>query len=342
MNEPQWQIEKRKRIAAREAEEAKREAERKARLEELKKQAAAVFMPDVLESLGYKLKKDGKQFVVVGSTQRLFQSRTDGTWLFVDGDDYYPPLSFMMNFEGYRCMAALEYLTGGSLPQKPFKTITEKTVDEPPQTLKLPYTNDSYRMKCVDYLVNERGVSNDVISIAAKRKMITFTKMGPAFLGFDPENQLRFVETRFFSPQPNPNKPDKPLTKKSHWGTDKTFAPLFHGDPDVVHVVEGGLDGLAALDISRKKKLALPSVIVTGGSRSCKFLNNPNAIALLKNARAIFVWGEHEKDAETQQENDASHFLQVQSINELLGKNIAKYVMPPEKAKDLAVLNQLM
>lgn len=114
---------------------------------------------------------------------------------------------------------------------------------------------------------------------------------------------------------------------------------MLSGASETVLIVEGGTDALAAVDIARREKRPVPTVLVSGGANVRGFMQTPWVQKVLKLAKSVIVAFEREATPEAQAKTDAAHQVQMQRLQEVC--NLAKVEgwKPPEGVKDIAALN---
>ena len=192
----------------------------------------------------------------------------------------------------------------------------------------------------------KRGISDATIDFALEHKVISFgvsnflgdiekNRAGVRFLGYDEFGDIRSAETRHLT------QARSALAEK---GSDRSFCPVLPGNTKSVHVVEGGFDGLALIDMCRRHKLEQPHIIISGGcGRS--FIDNHVIKPLLLTASKIIIWGENEVgntlelQANKQYETDKKHSAQRAKMIEVGVSAIISINKPRDGYKDLADKN---
>jgi hypothetical protein len=99
--------------------------------------------------------------------------------------------------------------------------------------------------------------------------------------------------------------------------------------------VEGGIDALAIVEWNKAHCKSTPCIIVSGGAGVRSFLDQPHAQKILKDADAVYVALEREKDAGTQAKTDADHQKQIDKIWALGCEKVFVWE-PPAGTKDIA------
>lgn len=128
------------------------------------------------------------------------------------------------------------------------------------------------------------------------------------------------------------------------------WSPIMRGDPGSreVHLVERGVDALALRDIHRREhpNQPLPTVIVTGGARTLKWQDNPEAAQMLRDAQIVSIHTANERDGQgrpdptRQQATDDAHEKQAQAVARIRGTdNGIQFERPQLGIKDMAERN---
>lgn len=163
----------------------------------------------------------------------------------------------------------------------------------------------------------KRGISDETVEFALQNKVIGFgvsnfdgdiaqNRAGVRLLGYDAEGNIRSAETRHFTMRRSA------LAEK---GCDRAYCPILPGNPKVIYIAEGCFDGLALLDMCRRHKVDMPTVIISGGCGRT-FVENEVIKPLLLAAEKIVIWAENERgdsidhQARKQAETDKKHALQ--------------------------------
>lgn len=279
----------------------------------------------------------------------FFQSSGAPTWLAHDGDQTLDPIGFVQQHWGVRFREAVQRLAG-SAPDDPLPTLSPP-VQVPAhrgEPLQMRWANAQQQAAGLRYLEVERGISRATIRRAMHAKFMSTDESGIVFLGRDDRQQIRNAETRFLKPV---RFRDEWLTKKSYPGADKTFPPVLVGDPAEVHLVEGGVNALALVDIHQRQRpgAPLPTILVTGGARTLKWQHNPAVARLLCEAEHVVIHKENERspegipDPRKQIDTDQAHSRQHDAITAMRGGTAGlRYEQPPAAFKDLADWNRAL
>jgi hypothetical protein len=183
------------------------------------------------------------------------------------------------------------------------------------------------------YLLETRGIEPDELMEAERQQAVRYIRGHVAFCGYDENRVLRNVCFRTTSELTPEN-----VRTWNLKGSDKSFPTIFQGDGEVVWIVEGGVDGLAARSLYRRKERKPPTVIVSGGALVLSFLDNQRVQSRIRQARTVWLAREWEKDEETQKAVDQAHMKQKARVEELLVDRDGQVkVWTPQKGfKDLA------
>ncbi|MFW5977210.1 MAG: hypothetical protein ACOCQQ_01735 [Candidatus Nanoarchaeia archaeon] len=208
------------------------------------------------------------------------------------------------------------------------------------------WENNAAKTKNREYLNLLRKIDESTIKHAEKVGFIKHITSGPVFVGYDDKDNIRSGYLRIVCVERDKNGVVKvddkgnPLTKRDLTNTDKTYPPILPGSDEEVWIVEGGVDALAVQTLYNKKGLTPPTVIVSGGSKTKKFLQNEKIVDLLKNTTNIFVAFENEKDANIQKDTDDDKEQKIKLIKKITEKNVYRWKPPSKKYKDVADLCQ--
>ena len=197
----------------------------------------------------------------------------------------------------------------------------------------LPYQSESAKDSGREYL-QRRGISEETIKGAEKQNFVRYCKDGVIFCGYDSNRELRLATRRITEPAPNTP------SKRDLAGSNKDYAPVLQGDPEIVWVVEGGVDALAVQDLYKSREREAPTCIVSGGAAVRCWTKEPGRQEVLQGARAIYLAIENEKDEQVQAETDTSHAKQFADIEAVAPETRVKIWRPPTGIKDVAELRQ--
>ncbi|MHB1321366.1 MAG: relaxase/mobilization nuclease domain-containing protein [Acidithiobacillus ferrivorans] len=315
----------------------RRDVDRKAEFERLRDAAHMADLVAYMKGLGLDIKKDGVKDYVVDDRYRVTRKQ-DGhfVWCSWDQSRGGDPIAFCTEELGRSFQQALSDLSGSTLtPAKPREIASVQHFPSSPPISRNPD-------QCRRYL-EDRGVSPDTITSALNVGFVRFVDYagtpGIGFCGYDPGHHLRSMTVRLLRPVRSWDG-QKEITKIDIRHSDKSFPAIWQGgDPNLlsdrsVWIVEGGVDALAVVDWYRTSKVAVPDIIVSGGSGVRNFFDRPHVQSLLKNAATIYVALEREKNAGVQIETDAGHEEQVIKLQKI-GFEVVKW-MPPVGSKDIA------
>ncbi|MDA8150994.1 MAG: relaxase/mobilization nuclease domain-containing protein [Nitrospiraceae bacterium] len=292
-----------------------------------------------LLSKNYNLRRDGMRNLSVrdedGREVYRLTRKDDGRWLWVDregirgGDN----LDLVQEIEGVGFVEAREVLSGGPVPPPlPLPRPTPAPAPIPAPAIPIPEQEDV--KSGVDYLVS-RGISRETIKLAIDAKALWFDRGGVLFVGYDEDGKVQNISRRAVSPHDHRQKMD-------YAGSRKVFAPVIPGNPESVWIVEGGVDALALVDLAKRKGVAPPTIIISGGAGVRSFLENPRIKKILSEAKKIAVVCDRETDTETQKKTDADHKKQCDLIHQMTGIVPTPWMTPQGWGKDPADLNCLI
>lgn len=319
----------------------------------LKQIARTLDFPAWLIRQGLRLVKNGiDEWKLRRDSDRpwlFFRSSSAPTWLAHDGDQTFDPIGFVQQHWGVRFREAVTLLAGCSINDMPQPLSPPALARaKPSEPLHMRWANAQQQAAGLRYLEVERGISRTTIRRAVREKFLATDEFGIVFVGRDDKYQIRNAETRFLTPV---RFRGEWLTKKSYAGADKTFPPILAGDADSpeVHLVEGGINALALVDIHRRQRPGepWPTILVTGGARTLKWQNNPEVVQLLRGATRVVIHRENERgpdgfpDHRKQADTDQAHARQHEVITEIRDSSDGlRYEQPPVAFKDLADWNK--
>jgi hypothetical protein len=120
------------------------------------------------------------------------------------------------------------------------------------------------------------------------------------------------------------------------------YPPILRGNPEMLYLVEGGVDALALRDIALRRDKLPPTTVVSGGSLVRKFLANEQVKSLIRNAKQICILCDNEDLEATQRKTDYQHSLQADEVRILAPDGCAVMVRWPRTGcKDIAEQNDL-
>jgi hypothetical protein len=221
--------------------------------------------------------------------------------------------------------------------------LLELDSSEPPEARSSQQTDDDVptmppeegRGRGRDYL-RGRGISNETILEAENKKFIRYCADGVLFVGYDELGRPRCA-TKRASAHGLPAEE----SKRDLRGSNKGFSPILLGNPEMLYIVEGGVDALALRDIALRRGKNPPTTVVSGGSLVRKFLANERVKTLIFNAKQICIMCENEDSESTQMKTDYHHSLQTDEVRSLAPMNCAVMVRWPRVGcKDLADQNK--
>ena len=327
--------------------------------------AKACDLPAELELRGVTIRKNGaKEYKVDNGpdqeADRLFPSKRDGNWMaYVPGGDrqYMDAIDYLRRHtgEGYReTVLKLAGAMNGS-PNQVNKVAQDsraagKRENKMETRIMLGAANDEQRARIYHYARDERGITRETLAEAKKQGVIAADDRGSlgeglTFIGRDEQGNIRNAETRFLR---SIKIDGEDVNKLCYKGTDKTYPPILRGDDKNVHLVEGGMDGLALWDMHLREGKEPPTTIITGGARTLKWEDNPQIQQLIQGAEYVRPWEDNEldktgkPDLKKQADTTAAHDNQVAAIVRLRGTaDGVERMRPPEGIKDIAAWNKI-
>jgi hypothetical protein len=297
-----------------------------------------------LESLGHTVTgHDERGHLAVDHVLRA-DRQPDGHWVACDwhGHAIGDNLALVEHFEPHKEFAErVRTLTGA-------RSISPVAVSPPARTARypvLPLTQPGDPARGRAYLA-ERGIRAATIAAAEQAGVIRYGPNGVFFIGRDTTGLVRSATKRMLTPEPDPGHPGKTLAQRDLAHSDKRYPVVLPGEERsrTLHLVEGGMDALALHDLARERNKPLPTVIVTGGARVLRWLENPQIKTLLQTAEQVVVHREREKNPLVQKDTDQAHEKQVAAVRALRSQAAPDRVttwMPPT-GKDLAEYHQLL
>jgi hypothetical protein len=199
-----------------------------------------------------------------------------------------------------------------------------------PEPLVLPEGSAQAQREGRQYLYG-RGIGAATVDAAEAAGMLRYAAGCVLFVGRDEAGQVRSATRRATDPSAKVQKSDLS-------GSSKSFCPILPGAADSVWIVEGGADALALQDLFRRGEKTHPTVLASGGAGVRSFLDQPRVQSILRNAARVYVAGENEKDADTQQRTDALHNEQARRVRAVNPSADVRQWHPPDGVKDLADL----
>ncbi|MDR2457543.1 MAG: DUF3991 domain-containing protein [Clostridiales Family XIII bacterium] len=185
--------------------------------------------------------------------------------------------------------------------------------------------------------LKKRGISEETIKHARATKFLKFLPDGILFCGYDEQGKLRCATKR------NTFQKGNEPVKRDLSGSIKAYAPILHGSTEVVWIVEGGVDALAARDIAIRQNKTLPTVIVTGGRNTKTWIDNPSLQDVIRKAERCYICLEGDPGEELKNTKKAIE-AQQSLVLKKIGKNLTIWPKNghwPEGCKDIADLNVL-
>ncbi|MDZ4153998.1 hypothetical protein [Methylicorpusculum sp.] len=320
--------------------------------------ARKINLPELMKNDGYKLKSCGSdQFEVVDGRKigNVFLDKKTGTWIHLPvGGKAENPISYAMREKGLGFPEAVRYLApqtadletlkGGGQKFRPTETVIdaakkETTVNNELVIISMTPSTAEHEQKCRAYC-EKRGISKETIDLALESGALDFgvsnndtdvsyDRPGVRFIGYDSSGEIRNVETRLLT--------DKRVCR-TEVGSDRAFSPVIPGS-NQTHIVEGGFDALALIDLCKRNNVDRPTIIISGGGSVRKFLDNQEIKSTLMKSEKIIVWAENESNEKKQIETDKNHGFQREAMIERGITAEIKILKPKGGFKDLAEKN---
>jgi hypothetical protein len=189
------------------------------------------------------------------------------------------------------------------------------------------------------YLIETRRINHLVLDAAELAGAVRYGQGHVAFCGYDESGRLRNASLRSTGPLTPHGMRTWSLAR-----SDKAWPTILAGDPGVVWVVEGGVDGLAVQTLYHRAGRPWPTVIVSGGIKVRKFLSSPAALAAVRGAKTVWLARERERGPEIQAEADRDHAAQRAALEATMAGSGAaiRIWKPPGENKDVAEVNEAM
>jgi hypothetical protein len=296
-------------------------------------QARSIDPTTYLESQGFDVKKEGRHLSVRQHGDEIYRvtRKDDGHWIACDkyengiGDN----IALVQEIEpGTRFAESVYKLAGAPSVAKAIRPAPAPVVRQPPvMPVQTPADVKAGRAYLFD-----RGISLETIEYAEKVGMLRYAQGGVLFVGHDEKRAAQSITRRSIDAS-------EAVQKRDLRDSDKRHPAMLLGAPSAVLVVEGGMDALAAMDMERRKKRPVPTILVSGGANVRAWIETPWVQKILKLAKKIVVAFEREKTPEAQAKTDAAHELQIEKLREVCSGAQVTSWKPPEGVKDLAELN---
>ena len=295
-------------------------------------QARQIDPTAYLESHGYAVIKEGRHLSVRLNGDEAYRvtCKDDGHWVTCDlfengiGDN----IALVQELEPGTGFAESVYrLSGAPSVARATRPAPAPVVRQPP---KMPAQSAQDVRRGREYL-HARGISLETLEAAERAGMLRYSARGVLFVGRDEEGTAQNIMRRAIDAS-------ELVQKRDLAGTDKRHPQMLLGASETVLIVEGGVDALAAVDIARRERRPVPTVLVSGGANVKGFMQTPWVQKVLKLAKKVIVAFEREATPEAQAKTDQAHELQMQRLREVCGAQVAGW-KPPEGIKDMGDLN---
>ena len=295
-------------------------------------QARQIDPSAYLEAQGFDVKREGKHLSIRLHGDEVYRvtRKDDGHWVTCDkyengiGDN----IALVAELEpGIGFAESVYRLSGAPSVARTIRPAPAPVMRKPP-TMPAQAPKDVQQGR--EYL-RGRGITLETIQEAEKSGMLRYSAGGVLFVGLDEQGTAQNIMRRAVEAS-------ELVQKRDLYGTDKRYPQMLRGASDTVLIAEGGIDALAAVDIARREKRLVPTILVSGGADVKGFMQTPWVQRVLKLAKKVVVAFEREKSPEVQAKTDAAHELQMQLLREVCGAQVVSW-KPPEGVKDMAELN---
>jgi hypothetical protein len=287
-----------------------------------------------LEAQGFQVIREGRHLSVRLHGDEVYRCtrKDDGHWVTCDlfengiGDN----IALVQELEPGTSFADSVYrLSGAPSVSRAARSAPAPVVRQTPQ---MPAYGPADVQRGRGYLQG-RGIGLETIETAEAAGMLRYSAGGVLFVGWDDNGVVQNIMRRATDAS-------EATQKRDLRGTDKRHPQMLLGAPDAVLIVEGGTDALAAVDMARRKKRPVPTVLVSGGANVRSWIETPWVQRVLRLAQRVIVAFEREDTPEKQVKTDAAHQAQMERLRQVCGADVqVKDWMPPEGVKDLAELN---
>jgi hypothetical protein len=257
-----------------------------------------------LKSRGHNVIRTGPHGIEIKGLYRL-DRQNNGEWLWCDwsGNDGGDLISLVREETNCSFRDAVETLTG-QRQQPAGATVAPPQIERTPPRLPAQTAADAQAGRA--YLLS-RGISAETVAEAERQGMLRYSAGAVIAVGRDSDGRPQAAFARMTAA-------DADLKKRDFRGTDKAFAPILHGDPKRVEIVEGLADALAVRDLARIAGEQPPTVIVSGGAGVRRWTEEPTRRAILENAESVRIWADREADADTQRRTLEQHHAQAAAV----------------------------
>ena len=178
-----------------------------------------------------------------------------------------------------------------------------------------------------------RGISRAVSDAAEKAGLIRFSPgnneyaAAVFFLGYR-QGDIAYASKRCIEA---PKSKDT-AEKRDMGGSDKTWVPVFKGDPSLVVITEGGINALSILELFQRAEGNMPTVIMTGGGGNLKWAKNPYVQQILEQAQKVWLMGENDSHLSEIKQDLALKAKEAQRkiASDLAGREAGILLLPQE------------
>lgn len=327
------------------------------------KAACRIDLNAYLENLDFHVERVSTKddYVVKKSPLGKIRLRMAEVWLcFVDDDKPMNAVQLVERLNGCTKAQAVVHILGKcdfnpSIKDNPY-AIGKAEEKQNKDLAELPEPTAAHITAGVDYL-KTRGIERSTFEMLRAAGNAQYTRDGLCFIGRKPNGAPGLQETRLIDPKPDNNNPDKLKKHSVSEGSKRIYAITIMGtNQKTVEIVEGNFDAMALFEMNKRNLAAnyQPTIIISGGKDTTRFLENTAIIELLKNATLIKCYGDNEvldkKDFDStaehmdaltkkQANSDLAHLKRIEQIKLTNQFATVEYLKPPLPHHDLAEFN---
>ena len=317
--------------------------------------ANAVDLPELISQMGFNLDK-GKTFndTTLGRVRLWLNS--NNVWLAtIDESTNFNACQLITKLCNLEPMQAADYIIE-NLKANPALADVARTASQKNNQNRVISTptkaTESTKILGNSYL-KSRGISVDTFEKLIAQGAVAYAEDGIAFIGLREDGAIGLTETRLFAERTDQNG----STYRHQVRGSRSNPTIITGSQNELAIVEGGFDGMALYEMARRNGDPVPTIIISGGKDSSKFLKNKSVVRMLMAAQKITIWGDNEvvnrEDLDDprlydealklkQDATDAANrkrIINIKSINKTPLEAEVIYDKPPAGQHDLADWN---
>ena len=330
----------------------------------LRRAANAINLPEFLISQRFHATKESSKddWVVKNSPLGKIRLSFRDVWLcHIDNETPFNAVQLVERLYDLNNIKAAKFILGISASSPSIKdnsAAVEKAQEKQNKDLpELPEPSAAHIDAGVEYLAR-RGIDQSTFEMLRSAGNAEYVNNGLCFIGRNSNGAPKLMETRYIVDQTDNNNPGKSTKHSVTGGSQRKYAVVIPGtNPKLIEIVEGNFDGMALFEMNKRLLPAndQPTIIISGGKDTPKFLENPDIVELLKNAESIKCYGDNEvldkadfdDDYEwaeakykKQLKTDDAHQKRIEQIKLICPLSTAEYHKPPVGHHDLAELNK--